>query len=359
MQTVLRSVVLLMLTATLAMAQPAGLTTEGPPAATQGISQLLPNARIGLVTVDLARFTGELVSMAADGVEMRVTEGRRSGEIIKVPLPDIRKIALSQGKGGRAWSAARGAFRMAMLLAPLFVVWGLVDYEDLEYGSPGAAAAGGLGVAAILGGVIGGAVGAAVPAERWKTVSGMEYRPGVVPRRPTVPYRFVSVRGGWNGQSRKEATDPPEVPNDGLSGGAGAIGFTAGFRVSHAARLEVEFWRPERIAVSPETIPGEEPRSFRDYALGLSVVSEFKTSERVRPYWVMGIGAIRVDEQGLSERTAYGGLVSGIGAEVNVGRHLAIAPEVRVNYPIDFWYVIDPYEKRFSLRPSIGMVVRF
>jgi hypothetical protein len=44
---------------------------------------------------------------------------------------------------------------------------------------------------------------------------------------------------------------------------------------------------------------------------------------------------------------------------VNVGRHLAIAPEVRVNYPIDFWYVIDPYEKRFSLRPSIGMVVRF
>jgi hypothetical protein len=69
----------------------------------------------------------------------------------------------------------------------------------------------------------------------------------------------------------------------------------------------------------------------------------------------MGLSFIRVDEQELSTRKSYGGLVSGIGAEVNVSRHVALAPEVRVNYPWDFWALIHPYDNmRFSLRPSIG-----
>jgi hypothetical protein len=144
-----------------------------------------------------------------------------------------------------------------------------------------------------------------------------------------------------------------------LSGGSGALGYTIGIRVSDNSRLEFEFWRPERIAVSQSEFPGEGTRTFRDYSLGLSIVSEFKTTERVRPYWLIGVNALRVDEQGLSERKSYGGLLSGLGAEVSITRHLAVALDARVNYPLDFWYLIDPYEKRMSFRPSIGMVVRF
>ena len=148
-------------------------------------------------------------------------------------------------------------------------------------------------------------------------------------------------------------------PSGGLAGGSGALGYTIGIRVSDTARLEFEFWRPERIAVSPSAFPGEGTRAFRDYSLGLSIASEFKTTERVRPYWLLGLNAIRVDEQGLSERTAYGGLLSGVGMDVNVTRHLALNLDARVNYPIDFWFLVDPHEKRMSFRPSVGMVLRF
>lgn len=288
-------------------------------------------------------------------MELRLTDGKQSGELIRVPLQDLRKVEVSQGKGGLGWSAAQGALRGAAIVAPVLMILIAGDYdsEDLQYGSMGEGAFYGFLAGALLGAAIGAPIGAMVNFERWRTVPGAEFRHGVTPRPPTIPYRFLGLRGGWNGQSRKEATDPPDVPNGGLSGGSGALGYTVGFRVTEAWRLEFDFWRPNRIVVSPGTFLEEGKRTFRDYSLSLSIVSEFKTSARVRPYWVIGLGAVRVVEEGLSERKSYGGLVSGIGAEVNLGRHLAIAPDVRVNFPI------DPYENRFSFRPSIGMVVRF
>lgn len=366
LQAALKCVVVLMLSLSSAMAQPVTPTSGGPPSTVapdpaQATPLLVPNARVSVTTVDLATFVGDLVSATAEGVELRLTEGKQSGELIRVPLRDLRKVKASQGKGSRIWSAVRGAVGGAALVAPLVMLSGIVDYdsEDLQYGSPGEGAFYGLLAGALLGGVIGAPIGALVRVERWETVPGTEYRHGVAPRRPTVPYGFASVRGGWNGQWRKEGTDPPESPSGGLSGGSGALGYTIGIRVSDTSRLEFEFWRPERIAVSQSEFPGVGTRTFRDYSLGLSIVSEFKTTERVRPYWLIGVNALRVDEQGLSERKSYGGLLSGLGAEVNITRHLAVALDARVNYPLDFWYLIDPYEKRMSFRPSVGMVVRF
>lgn len=359
--------VALLTSVSLVLAQPAAMTaggadrSPGDSGAAQATPLLTPGVWARVTTVDLARFIGHVVSADADRVEVRLSEGKRAGELVKVPLGDVREIEVSQGQEGRGRSALLGATRMAIVVAPLMMLWGAVDYdaEDLQYGSPGEGAFYGLLTGAILGGAIGAPLGALVRVEKWKTVPGSEYRHGVAPRRPTVPYRFASVRGGWNGQWRKEGTDPLERPSGGLSGGSGALGYTIGIRVSDTARLEFEFWRPERIAVSQSEFPGEGTRTFRDYSLGLSIVSEFKTTDRVRPYWLIGINALRVDEQGLSERKSYGGLLSGIGMDVSITRHLAVSLDGRINYPVDVWYLIDPYEKRMSFRPSVGMVVRF
>ena len=93
---------------------------------------LVPNARVSLMTVDLANWVGDLVSADADTVTVRLSEGRRAGAVVAVPLRDIREVAVQKGRHGRGRSALMGAVGMAALIAPVAMVFTAVDYDDEE-----------------------------------------------------------------------------------------------------------------------------------------------------------------------------------------------------------------------------------
>lgn len=325
----------------------------------------VPGARIRVTTVDLREIVGRLVGADVDGVEVEVTDGKRKGAREKIVLRDIKDIAVSRGKAGRAWSAVGGTLRGARGTALLFAPWGAVAYDDddLQYGSAAEGAFYGAATGALVGGAIGAVVGAGFRIERWASVPGTHYRHGVTPRPPVVPYRHASIRGGWNGQYRWDATDPADV--EGLAGGSMAQGFTLGIKADESTRLEFEMWRPARVVVPADSSPAGVTRSFRDTVLSLTTLTDFATTARMRPYTVFGFSFMRVDEQALSNRRNSYGFVAGIGTEVGVGRHLAIAPELRVNFPWEFLLFGLPYLEeedlnvRTSLRPSVAAVVRF
>lgn len=95
-------------------------------------------------------------------------------------------------------------------------------------------------------------------------------------------------------------------------------------------------------------------------------MTDVATTRRVRPYVVSGISFLRVDESALSTRRSSSGFVLGAGAEVNVGRHLPVAPDVRVNLPWEALLLGLPYgleqvdwSFRASFRPAVAAVVRF
>jgi hypothetical protein len=334
-------------------------------AAPASTPSFVPGARIRVTTVDLREIVGRLVGADVDGVELEVTDGKRKGARETVVLRDIKDIEVSRGKAGRAWSAVRGTLGGATGTALLFAPWGAVAYDDddLQYGSAAEGAFYGAATGALVGGAIGAVVGAGWRIERWAPVPGTQYRHGVTPRPPVVPYRHASIRGGWNGQYRWDATDPADV--EGLAGGSMAQGFTLGIKADESTRLEFEVWRPARVVVPADSSPAGVTRSFRDTVLSLTTLTDFATTARVRPYTVFGISFMRVDEQALATRRNSYGFVAGIGTEVSVGRHLAIAPELRMNFPWEFLLLGLPYtggedvSVRTALRPSVAAVVRF
>lgn len=327
---------------------------------------LVPDARVRVTTVELRTLTGRLVSADAEGIELELTEGEGKGGRETVELEDVKTVDVSRGKAGRGWSAVRGTWRGARGAALLLALWGAVAYDDpdLQYGSAAEGALFGAATGALIGGAIGAVIGTAARIERWTSVPDAQYRLGVVPARPGVPYRQVRIGAGWNAQYRAESTDVDDL--DGLWGGSAAQAFSLGVRVGETSRVALEIWRPARVVVPAERGTSGVTRRFRDTVVSLVATSDFAATRRVRPYLLSGISFIRVDERALSDRRASSGFVLGAGAEVSIGRHVAVAPDVRINLPwealllgLPYGMERDAWSLRASFRPSLSMVVRF
>lgn len=325
---------------------------------------LVPDARVRVTTVELRALTGRLVSAGAEGIELELTEGEGKGRRETVRLEDVKTFEVSRGKAGRGWSAVRGTWRGARGAALLLALWGAVSYDDpdLQYGSAAEGALSGAATGAMIGGAIGAVVGTAARIERWTAVPDAQYRPGVVPRRPAVPYRHARIAAGLNTQYRAESTDPADVV--GLWGGSAAQALSLGVRVDASSRIELEIWRPSRITAARG--PDGEARRFRDTVISLAVLTDVAPTRRPRPYWVSGITFIRVDEVGLSPRRSSSGIVFGAGVDFGIGRHLTLGPDVRVHLPweallagLPYGIERDSWSLRAGFRPTLAASIRF
>lgn len=326
---------------------------------------LATGQRVEVTTVDRAVLVGTIEAVSDESVELLVVSGRSEPpRRVTVPMQDIDRIASSRGPGPVAWRVKRAALGAAIIGGVVSGVWGATIYDDadLNYASP----AEGLLYGALGGGLVFGAMGGLVaaftPIERWDTIAPATYRGTTAPRRPTVPHYYVSARGGLNGQSRLDRSDPPELLLDGARGRSAGWGWSLGTRTSERGRLEFDAWLPAFVHPDIAVAPGDERRAFRDYAYSFVGIREFRPLRaRVRPECHLGLTFVRVQERQLSSRRSASGVLVGGGAQIRVSRHLFVAPEVRATASFDSLTLGCAFDCswRWSLRPSVAAAVAF